>query len=387
MARRIFFWFHFVLGVIAAAPIAVMSFTGAALAFEKELVAWAEREARRVAAAPGTPRLPLETLVARVQAARPDARIASFAVSADAGDAVAFGLPGNVFLYADPYSGTVREGRAPRMRAFIATMRAWHLRLGFSPGPGNPGYRINSAANFAFVFICLSGLVLWWPRAWQARALRPALTWMRGTRGRARDWNWHNATGFWSLPILLILAGTGVVISYRWAGDLVFHLAGETPPAQGAPRAGAAAAPVRPRPAPGPLPSPDALLQKVAADFPGWELITLRFTPPLRALPAAAEGVTAVVRTDRQWPVFAATTLTLDPQTGTVRRTETFADLTPGQRARRWIRLLHSGEAYGWPSQLVAGLACLGGCVLVWTGLALAWRRWFGKAEHAEPSA
>ena len=33
-----------------------------------------------------------------------------------------------------------------------------------------------------------------------------------------------------------------------------------------------------------------------------------------------------------------------------------------------------------------AGLACLGGCVLVYTGFALSWRRFFGKGSSAEPA-
>ncbi|HEX6736709.1 MAG TPA: PepSY domain-containing protein, partial [Vicinamibacteria bacterium] len=45
-------------------------------------------------------------------------------------------------------------------------------------------------------------------------------------------------------------------------------------------------------------------------------------------------------------------------------------------RLRSWMRWIHTGEAGGWPGQAVAGLASAGGALLVWTGLALAWRRW-----------
>jgi len=48
---------------------------------------------------------------------------------------------------------------------------------------------------------------------------------------------------------------------------------------------------------------------------------------------------------------------------------------TPGQRTRRWLRFIHTGEAYGLAGQTVAGLASLAACLLVATGLALAWRR------------
>jgi uncharacterized iron-regulated membrane protein len=46
-----------------------------------------------------------------------------------------------------------------------------------------------------------------------------------------------------------------------------------------------------------------------------------------------------------------------------------------GQRARTWMRFVHTGEQYGIVGQTVAGLASLAACFLVYTGLALAWRR------------
>ena len=39
------------------------------------------------------------------------------------------------------------------------------------------------------------------------------------------------------------------------------------------------------------------------------------------------------------------------------------------------MRFGHTGEVFGVPGQILAGLASAGGCVLVWTGFALAWRR------------
>jgi uncharacterized iron-regulated membrane protein len=47
---------------------------------------------------------------------------------------------------------------------------------------------------------------------------------------------------------------------------------------------------------------------------------------------------------------------------------------------------LHTGEAVGWLGQLVAGIASLGGGVLVFTGLALSFRRFFGDGRSAHAS-
>jgi uncharacterized iron-regulated membrane protein len=60
-------------------------------------------------------------------------------------------------------------------------------------------------------------------------------------------------------------------------------------------------------------------------------------------------------------------------------QSEQFSDLSAGRRLRSWTRFLHTGEALGLTGQALAGIACLGGCFLVYTGFALAWRRFFGK--------
>jgi uncharacterized iron-regulated membrane protein len=76
----------------------------------------------------------------------------------------------------------------------------------------------------------------------------------------------------------------------------------------------------------------------------------------------------------------------MNPFTGEFLSRETFADLTPARQIRSWTRFLHTGEAVGWIGQAVAGLASLGGCFLVYTGFALAWRRFFGKRTSEDGS-
>ena len=68
-------------------------------------------------------------------------------------------------------------------------------------------------------------------------------------------------------------------------------------------------------------------------------------------------------------------TLTLDRRTGETVRWEPYSSQSPGRRARTWLRFAHTGEVYGLVGQTLAGLVTAGGAVLVWTGLALALRR------------
>jgi uncharacterized iron-regulated membrane protein len=76
------------------------------------------------------------------------------------------------------------------------------------------------------------------------------------------------------------------------------------------------------------------------------------------------------------WNRFARSQLTLDATTGDVVRWEPYADTSRGAKVRGWMRFAHTGELGGPVGQAIAGLACVGGAVLVWTGLALALRRY-----------
>jgi uncharacterized iron-regulated membrane protein len=75
-------------------------------------------------------------------------------------------------------------------------------------------------------------------------------------------------------------------------------------------------------------------------------------------------------------------TLTVNRRTGEVERWEPYASQSAGRRARTWLRFAHTGEVYGIAGQTVAGLVTAGATVLVWTGIALALRRFWSSRKR-----
>ena len=69
--RRFVFWMHLVAGVSAGLVILLMSVTGVILAYEKQMIRWAD-DVSGPPATPGQPRLPLEDLVTRARTVYPD---------------------------------------------------------------------------------------------------------------------------------------------------------------------------------------------------------------------------------------------------------------------------------------------------------------------------
>ena len=398
--RKVLFWLHLAAGARAGLVIAIMSFTGAVLAFEHEIVTWAERDVRRVEAPIPAAPLPLDELLARARATAAaratdsPRRVAGVTVSSDPGVAlvVDFGREAGEYLV-DPYRGEVRVPVTTRTHDFMHVMEDWHRRLAATGEHRDTGRAITGAANAVFLFLAVSGLWLWWPRAWSARVLRPSLWFTRGASGRARDWNWHNVVGFWSLPVLIVLTTTGLAISYRWASDLAYRAVGEAPPAPGqAPLPDVTIE----RPAAGERLTFSAALARFQAAAPGWTEITLREGLPPRRGPAAPAGAeatppagprrpqpySATIRANDGSPIFATSQLVLHPYSGEILSRTGYADQSTGRQVRAWLRYLHTGQALGWPGQLIAGLACLGACVLVYTGFALSWRRFFGRPSR-----
>jgi uncharacterized iron-regulated membrane protein len=392
--RTVLFWMHLCCGLAAGLVVAVMGATGAALAFETELAEWAERGSREVTPpAPGAARLPLDALLAKARPAAgagpaggggergggrerggPGAQLA-VTVSHDAGDAVrvASGREGGVHV--DPYTGEVRPLAGAGWRAFFGKMVELHRHLGTSGDQRAVGRAITGAANAAFLFLALSGLYLWWPRRWSQRALRLSLWFRGGLAGKARDWNWHNVIGFWSLPVLIVVTFSGMMISYRAVSNLIYRVAGEAPPPAAGGGPGAAPAVTVPAPPPGAAPlSLEAMVQAAGRAAPDWRTITVR-NPGGRGREGKAPAVTLSLKHRDGWPLFATTQLTLDPYTGAVLKREGYREYSAGRKLRSWLRFLHTGQALGWPGQLLAGLVSLGATVMVWTGLALAWRR------------
>ena len=364
--RSLFFWLHLVAGVLAGLVILVMSVTGVLLTYEKQMVAWAERLPDSAVPAAGTPRLGVETLIARAREARPEAMPSAVTVRADRRDpvTVAFGRDGQVLL--NPYTGQVVTG-AIELREFFHVVTDWHRWLGAHGDLRPTGRAVTGASNLIFLALVLTGAYLWLPRAWSWASVR-AVAWFRGgLRGKARDFNWHNAAGLWSFAPLLVVVASGVVISYPWAGNLVYRVMGEAPPqsrpAPAAERGG------RERPVEPGLAGLDAHVARAASQVAGWRSIALR----LPASPAAPLVFTIDAGTGGQ--PHKRGTLTLDRATGHAVSWEPFESATPGRRARMILRFAHTGEVLGLIGQTIAGLASAGAALLVYTGLALSLRR------------
>jgi uncharacterized iron-regulated membrane protein len=165
---------------------------------------------------------------------------------------------------------------------------------------------------------------------------------------------------------------SAVVISYTWAGNLVYRIVGEAPPAprsnQPAQNAGSNREANKESGAPANL---DAAWLRAEQQVSEWQSISLQ-------LPASASApLTFNIDSGTGGQPQKRAQLVLDRSTGDVVRWEPFSSYTRGRQLRSILRFAHTGEVLGIAGQTIAGLVSIGGAVLVVTGLGLAIRRLF----------
>lgn len=362
---------HLISGVVAGAVILVMCVTGVLLTYEKQLLEWADRGMVPLTAPDAAPMGPEALLSAT--GAEAGATATALTLRADGRAAATVSFQGNRTWLVKPATGQLLGEPSPRLRRFFRQVTAWHRWLAMEGAGRSTGRIITGASNLGFLWLVLSGAYLWVPRAITAMQVRQVLWFRRGLTAKARDFNWHNVIGVWSaVPLALVVVGA-VPISYGWAGDLVYRLAGEAPPAR--PAQAPAAVPRERRSDPDDphtqavaVRGLDDAVMAVMATVPDWRTMTAH----LRDAPAPL-----TVSVDRGYagqPQY-RTTFTIDRTSSRITRREDFADLGTGRRWRSWLRFVHTGEYYGLVGQTVAGLVSAGGAVLVYSGGALAIRR------------
>ena len=365
--RKIIFWCHLPVGVTAGIVILIMSVTGVLLAYEKQITSWADTRGYRAAPpAHETRHLPVETLAAKAREAR-GANPTAITLKSDpeAPAEIAFGRETSLFV--NPYSGHVLGEGSQRARSFFRTVTDWHRWLGAKGDNRNVARAITGACNLGFLFLVASGFYLWWPRSWNLKAVRNVTWFRRGLPAKARDFNWHNTIGFWSAIPLFIIVISAVVISYTWAGNLVYRIVGETPPA---PRANQQPARTNNGESSAePITKLDSAWSVAEQQVNDWRSISLQLPTSV-----AAPFTFNIDRGTGGQPQKRGQ-LVIDRTTGAVTRWEPFSTYTRGRQLRSILRFAHTGEVAGIVGQTIAAIASLGGAVLAFTGLALAFRR------------
>ena len=222
IARKLHLW----LGLFSAIPVCIVCLTGSLYVFKNEIEDIAEPW-RFVKISSGPAIHPSEAITLVNQT------LPGFTVGAltygEPTDALRVDCSGkeNVFasVWLNPYTGEVQKIVHPGddTSGFFRFLLDGHRRLWLPVEIGRP---IVGSCALLFAVALLTGIILWWPKIWTRNAFRRLfrVKWDAGKRRLTFDL--HNVIGFYFAFILLTMAGTGLVWSFRWYSEGLYKLTG-----------------------------------------------------------------------------------------------------------------------------------------------------------------
>ncbi len=360
--HKLIYWPHLICGVLAGILIFIMSVTGVLLTYERQIIAWAESDYDTAVPA-DAPALPIDEIITmnRENMGERDLRSVKIENNPEAPVVVR----GGDYFYINRYNGEILGNGPKDVKYYLSELRGLHRWLAME-GESRATARIfTGAANLMFLFIVLSGMYLWIPRVVNWQNVKKVLFFRKTRSSRARDFNWHNVMGIWSAIPLVVIIATAAVFYYSWANKLVYTLAGEEPPVRGQ----AAENDVEPVTFDQLIPF-ETMFQKAAERRENWTSITMTYPKE------TDENVHFSIDTGTGGEPQKKADLYLSRANGETVKWEPFQDYSAGRQARSYVRFLHTGEALGIIGQTIAGLVSLFATVMVWTGLALAYRKY-----------
>ena len=367
MFKKIIFWSHLTIGVTAGAVILMMSITGVLLTYEHQIRSWSLSQ--RYSLEPSNEfqkKLPLAEIISIANASSDNREINALIVTPETTDPITISYGKGNYIFINPYSGKVMGDHKQGPHKFFDLVWRWHRWFDMNDDTRSYGRAITGAANLGFIFLIVSGFYQWFPKRFNWLSLRKRIFFnKRGlNNSKIRDRNWHDVLGIWSVLPLLIIALTATTFYYSWAQDIRNWLTDESidPSISQSIKEPLVTFSEQPQ-------SLEELLIITGQQSTEWKTISIE-------IPKDNSFTTnfTIDKGNGRQPQKKST-VTLNNFTGEVIKWESFSQKSKSSRWRSYIRFLHTGEALGWFGQTIAGLVSLFSCILVWTGIALTYRR------------
>jgi uncharacterized iron-regulated membrane protein len=370
---------HLYLSLAAGLVIMVTCATGAILVFERELQELFN-PARYHVEATGT-RLPLDSMVASVQSKVKGAKIngikiykdstrtaeLNYAVKKAGGEQKKKAGEGDrLIAYVNPYTAEVIELYNHRNSFFYSVMDLHRWMLS-----GNTGKLIVGTATFIFLFILITGLILWWPKSRNILRQRVKLKLNGGWKRLNHDL--HIVMGFYSFIFLFIFAFTGLAWSFEWFNKAIYTVTGSSM-----------------------QPAKPPVVKKESPSIPVWPFVAAEGGASIKASANLAFNDILEMAAE-QWPdvIFYSISAPKDssspynvsvlplnaihesatdlyyihPLTGAVIGSMKWSERNTGQRVRATFKPVHVASIYGMSSKVIGLIVCLFGASFPITGV------------------
>lgn len=383
--RKIHLWLSVPFGLI----ITLICFSGAALVFEKEVMECSRHDLYYVEKVGNQP-LSLDQLVPMVAAILPDSvTVTGVSISSDPKRAYQMSLskPRRASMYVDQYTGEVK-GKYERSSFFMFMFRM-HRWLLDSMKPGSDvfvGKMVVGVSTLIFVFVLVSGIVIWWPRT--RKMLKNSLK-LSVRKGWKRFWyDLHVAGGMYALILLLVMALTGLTWSFSWYRTGFYKVFGvelqQNAGHGGVPQVTGNKLEGQESGRHG-EPGREGRPERAGNRFTAWQTAyeQLKTRNPEYKLISVSSG-SANVSFDKFGNQRASDRYTFNPCDGEITSETLYRDTDKSGKIRGWIYSVHVGSWGGMFTRILAFIAALVGATLPLTGYYLWIRKWYMKKKQAK---
>ncbi len=215
---------HLWLGLSSGIIVFIIAITGCLYAFQVEIQNITQKY-RFVSEQP-SPFLPPAQLLKIAQKQLPDKTIHAIKYNGktDATEAIFFHYEPTYYYttYLNPYSGKVLK-TVDNESGFFHFILDGHYYLWL---PEKIGQVVVATATLIFLFLIISGFILWFPKNKNAVKQRFWFKWKKGMKWKRKNYDLHNITGFYVLLIAILFAVTGLVWGFQWFASSYYKVLG-----------------------------------------------------------------------------------------------------------------------------------------------------------------
>lgn len=309
---------------------------------------------------PGAERLGPDSVLALARSAHPELNAIALTLPSDPTHPWTVRFQGGLMVYVDPYRGRVLGDHDER-RSFTGVVEGLHTALLI----GRPGLWAVVGSTIALIVMLLTGYVLWWPRTKKESKRSFTIQWRAGWK--RFNYDGHNVIGFYASGYLLLIALTGLLLSFPIFTRSVYRLTGaERPP--GPPRSAAVADSATP------IALGEAVGVAKGTDA-GWEAVSI--SVPTRRPQAIRVGLQ---RSGGEGP--GRRVVFVDQFSGERIRVDRPEDRSAVAKVLSLTFPIHGGDVLGWPTQVAAFVVSIVGGILPLTGFIIWYPRWRAKRRR-----
>jgi uncharacterized iron-regulated membrane protein len=212
-------WLHLWLGLASGIIVFIMGITGCILVFEQEIKA-VTSPYLNVEVEGQEKLLPPSKIYAAVHKALPNKEIHGVWYNG-LDKSIKVDIESDSLIYVNPYNGKITG--MVHHEDFFHFMDEGHRNLWLEREIGS---QITAWATVVFFFLLISGLILWFPKKWNKTTRNASFKIKWDAKFKRLNYDLHNVMGFYTLILAVLIAFTGLLMSFHWLRESTYWIAG-----------------------------------------------------------------------------------------------------------------------------------------------------------------